>query len=133
DRGMYMSAAAGDLDGDGDLDLVVAGQGIAPDEFTSGFWGDFYSTGGAPNALFLRGEDGTYALRMDLAPAFAEIETTLVMAVSDLNGDGTQDIYVGNDFGNRLRNRVLVRDADGVFVDRGDEFGMTYDAAGFGI
>jgi hypothetical protein len=137
---LYTSAAAGDLDGDGDLDVVVAG---FLDADTSGLDADcygipcsvqVYSYPGIASLLLMRLDDGTYAERAaELAPDLLEPEPTLVVAVADLDGDGTTDIYVGNDAGDSYDDRALVKNADRVFRDAALRIGLARDARGHGI
>ncbi|MCA9582523.1 MAG: CRTAC1 family protein, partial [Myxococcales bacterium] len=124
---LYGMSAAGDLDGDGDLDLVVAGY------HPGSPFSEFINAGGVPNLLLVRRGDGTYESRSDLAPVFDEAEPTQVVSVGDLNEDGKPDIYVGNDFGHRVQNRVLAADESGVYQDRSSIWGLAYDASGHGI
>ena len=141
-RDLYMSAAAGDLDGDGDLDLVVAGfarydpSRYMPDEICAElictahvFFYDYI-----PDLLLLRQSDGTYReSSATLAPALREAEPGLMVAIGDLNEDHLADIYVGNDIGHAFRDRPLVRGRDGRFVDDSEHVGLAYNYRGYGI
>jgi hypothetical protein len=142
--GMYMSSAAGDLDRDGDRDLVIAGferfdpAAIPPDTMCrlTPCTADLSGFRPLASLLLLRRPDGTYEdATARLAPDLALAEPTLVVAIEDLDedlGNGVE-IYVGNDLGRTYRDRVLARDADGVYRNAADRIGLAYDRRGQGI
>ncbi|NTV64383.1 MAG: VCBS repeat-containing protein, partial [Oscillochloris sp.] len=68
------SVAAGDLDGDGDNDLVLGNEG-------------------QPNAVYLNNGSGAFT---SSSPFGSGSDTTLALALGDLNGDGLLDIAAGN-------------------------------------
>lgn len=142
--GMYMSAAAGDLDGDRDLDLVVAGfEHYDPSAIPPGTMcrltpcpADVSAFPAIADLLLLRRPDGTYEdATARLAPDLTLAEPTLVVAVEDLDEDLANgvEIYVGNDLGRIYRDRVLARGADGVYRNAAERIGLAYDRRGQGI
>lgn len=140
-QGMYASMAAGDLDGDRDLDLLVAGfmrrdPTVDPSPACLGGMpctAEINRHAPIANLLLVRQADGTYVDRTSaLAPTLTLREPTLVMAIGDLLEDGTPAIYVGNDLGGSYVDRLLRRDRDGVFRDVGREVGLAVNARGYG-
>ncbi len=86
--------AAGDLDGDGDRDLVVANEA-------------FFATG-TTISVFMNAGDGTFAPHVEYAAGSAPYDVALV----DLNGDGALDIASGNGGGSV---GILLNAGDGTF------------------
>ncbi|TFH65745.1 MAG: VCBS repeat-containing protein, partial [Gemmatimonadales bacterium] len=81
---------AGDLDGDGDPDVVVANDQ-------------------APNQIFLNDGSGRFTLAGSLGP---EVEPTRSVVLSDLNGDGMLDALVMN---RGAENGIYLNQGGGVF------------------
>jgi len=119
------SAAAGDVNADGRLDIYVTsynryGQ-VTPDSW-------FRATNGTPNLLFVAQPDGTFKeeagrwgvddRRWSYAAEFA-----------DVNGDGRVDLYVANDFGEKA---MYVNRGDR-FVDEAKERGVLDPGNGMGV
>lgn len=136
-RDTLASAAAADLDFDGDLDLVVAGDfkldlsAVPPDCPGCAVEGRFYEA--VPSYYLERTPTGYRDATAEVAPTLSFPEPTLTLHVGDVDGDGRPDIYVGNDIGGFYRNRVLVLDGDGVYRDRAPELGLDQSRVGWGI
>ncbi len=136
---MWTSAAAGDVDDDGDIDLLVAGM-VRWDvtRLTPGC-GD--RCGGQverfqpiANLLLLRNDDGTYTeSAAELAPDLTREEMTLAVMITDVDADGRVDLFIGNDFGSIFHNRALARGEDGVYRDISPSLGLGYNARGYGM
>jgi hypothetical protein len=136
-RDMYMSAAAGDLDGDGDVDIFVSGYlRYDPNRYAAGdFCGDapcevsVKAYDPIPDLLLMRGRGGHYIEASTIvAPDLLAHEPGLSAAVADIDGDGVLDIYVGND---GYKNRVLSRCGTAFFEDVATDLGLSRDADGF--
>ncbi len=94
------SISVGDVDSDGDLDLVVA---------NGRHWA-------GQNKIFLNDGKGDFRDERKLS---SEQSTTYTAALADMDGDGDLDAIVGND---RTPSYVLVNDGSGQFV-RGPQVG----------
>jgi hypothetical protein len=95
--------AVGDFNGDGKLDLAVAGYGLYLDSY--GYWHDFDET---VRVLLGKG-DGTF----QPAQAFPAGYSPQCVAVGDFNGDGKFDLAVANLIGGVS---VLLGKGDGTFL-----------------
>lgn len=132
------SIAAGDLDGDADLDLVVAGFIDDASPRTGDCGGipcPLVLTEARPVASHLLLHEGERFVERtaELAPDLGRLEPTLVVAILDLDDDGLPEIFVGNDLGATFHDRWLERDGTGVFRDQALDRGLSTDAGGHGI
>lgn len=140
-RDLYMSAGAGDLDADGDLDLVVGGfMRFDPSEFTEGAMcgyipctADISAYDYIGSLTLIRNADGSYSERSAmLAPQMLEPEPTLMMTIEDIVEGDRPEIFVGNDIGYRFMDRVL--EWNGVqFTDVALDFGLSTNRHGYGV
>lgn len=90
------SAACGDVDGDTDLDLVLASDGV--------------------NEVWLNDGLGGFALAAGALPAIFDHSNAL--ALVDVDGDTDLDLVVGNDaHGGGPGDRLLLNDGSGVFAE----------------
>jgi hypothetical protein len=119
------SAAAGDVNGDGFLDVYVTsynryGQ-ITPDSW-------FRATNGTPNLLFVNQGDGTF--REEAAKwGVDDKRWSYAAEFADVNADGKIDLYVANDFG----EKALYINKGDKFVDEAAERGVLDPGNGMGV
>lgn len=104
-----------DLNGDGHLDLYVGSGG---NEHPSGMLFNF------DRILFGDGE-GNFRFVPTALPKMGE--NTSAIAISDVDGDGHPDIFVGSavvtgDYGASPKNVLLINQGDGHFLDRTEEW-----------
>lgn len=131
--------AAGDVDRDGDLDLLVAGyldpSPVPEDAVRCPRIPCALSVperAPIPSRLLTREADGAYVDRTELAPDLALAEPTLVLAFAPIDGVPGAEIFVGNDLPT-YHDRVLRRDADGVYRDAALELAMRTNQRGSGV
>ncbi len=140
---VYVGAAAGDVDHDGDVDLYVAGfmrfdtSHLEPGERCGAIpcRSSLYAFDGIGDFLLLREDDGSYRdATATMAPDLLRDEMTFVPAIVRMTGRGPVDLWVGNDLGARYRDRVLRWDESrGAYADVGIELGLATNARGYGV
>ncbi len=101
DRLTQGGAAWGDMDGDGDMDLVVSGQVAAGTRQLR-----WYANGGAPGYAINAAQTEIFGLNNGLAQS--------EIALGDLNGDGRLDVVVTGNRGAAATRQILVGLNNGV-------------------
>ena len=119
------SAVAGDVNGDGLLDIYVAAYNhygrVVPDSW-------YRATNGTPNLLFLNQSNGRF--REEAAKwGVDDSRWSYAAAFADVNGDGRQDLYVANDFG---ENALFIHQGKR-FVDEAEARGVLDPGYGMGV
>ena len=105
DRDVTLAVALGDVDGDGDLDLVA---GNSRPGALRGY--------GEQNRLYLNDGTGIYAdVTASRMPAV--IDYTSAVALGDVDGDGDLDMVCANGFPQGGQNRLHLNDGNGHFTD----------------
>lgn len=121
-------ASFADFDKDGDLDLFIGGHGFMDEtlEYVHQF------LPGEPSRLYVN--DGGYFTDVsERIPAPAHEGYTFMGGWIDAEGDGDEDLYLVNDFGNVLTPSQLLLNDGGVFVEDGGALGMDLPLAGMGF
>ena len=130
-RGPAMSAAAADVEGDGDLDFYVCmyrgvsgseGIGEVPLPFVV-----YAARNGEPDQLWINQGDGTFE-EEGAARGLADAGWGLAVAFADYDDDGDPDLYLANDYGD---NKLYRNRGDGTFEDVTAASGT--DDTGFGM
>ena len=119
------SAIAGDVNQDGWPDIYVASYN-AYGRIMPNSW--HQATNGTPNLLFINRGDGTF---QEVAKEWGVADGRWSYAVqfADLDGDGDQDLYVANDYG----ENALYLNQGGRFVDAALERGVLDPGNGMGV
>ncbi|MCW5844364.1 MAG: VCBS repeat-containing protein [Caldilinea sp.] len=97
-----MGVALGDLDGDGDLDAVVAN-----------------ARGGLASEVWLNNGAGTFHRSQ-----FLQVSDARGVTLGDFDGDGDLDAFVVNGYRNQA-HRVFLNNSGGLLVDSGQSLGAT--------
>ena len=107
------SASLGDLDGDGDLDLVTGNDNQV-------------------NRVYLGAGNGTFAAGNDVD---ATVLHTIAVALGDVDGDGDLDLIAGNgnSTGSGEVNRVYLGNGNGTFAAGSDVAATANKTAGLGL
>ena len=119
------SAVAGDVNGDGRLDVYVTsynryGQ-VTPDSW-------FKATNGTPNLLFISQPDGTFREEAQKW-GVDDRRWSYAAEFADINADGKIDLYVANDFG----EKAMFINKGNKFVDEAEERGVLDPGNGMGV
>jgi len=125
---IYMSSAMGDVDGDGDLDLVMPGTGPLMSGPSDGL------DVGGPDRILLREGDGFVA--GPVLVAGAEGSRTQCVLFTALDNDGDQDLLVAADRGppsSLYRNDGPGSDGQLQLVDEAAALGAALEMAAMGI
>lgn len=110
------AASFGDVDGDGDLDLLISSRPaeIFSEQFLDG------TLQGQPNHLYLR-EGGRFVRADERLPADRNHGVTFQASFADVDGDGDLDIYEVNDGGYQVKpNELWLNDGAGRFSPEPD-------------
>ena len=106
-RAVGFSPIAADVNGDGHTDIYVCSYNLYG-QIMPNSWSR--ATNGTPNLLFINQGDGTFREEARKWGA-ADARWSYAGAFADVDGDGRQDLYVANDFGENA-----------LFMNRGDHF-----------
>lgn len=115
-----------DYDNDGFLDVYVIRMGDHEKSAPSPSWN---ARNGIQDSLYRNQGDGSFVEVTEEA-GVAETGWGLAGAWGDYDGDGDQDLYVGNEFGT---NALYRNEGDGTFTDVAEEAGVLDRGAAMGI
>lgn len=121
DDGFSVSATAGDIDQDGDLDLYV-GRLVEYETCPDGCESAPTDCEPATNLLFEN--RGDRFVEVSSERGIDDLAPTLAPLFMDFDGDSDLDLYVGNDIGLLFPDRMYINDGSGHFVDRAQNFGI---------
>lgn len=123
DADKSVSGAFADVDGDGDLDLMVT------------VYGAMYSTerGGEPSRLYENIGDARFVDRSDGLPPEVQAGFSFNTAWQDLDGDDLPELYVVNDHGEVRRNSLVWNRGDWEFEVDDNYVGLDVRLQGMGL
>jgi hypothetical protein len=138
DRSWAMSAAMGDVNGDGWLDIFVTNYVDQISSYVDTVTGQTIFTHlGFKNRLYINQADPDSVSFIDATDAYGltRLSTSLSAAFTDYNDDSKIDLYVVNDFGQFIIPNELYRnDAElGILEDVGSASGADIGLFGMGI
>ena len=119
------SVAAADINNDGWTDVYVSSYNLYG-TFMPNSWSQ--ATNGTPNLLFVNQGDGTFR-EESKARGLDDSRWSYASAFADVDGDGRQDLYVANDFG----ENALYMNRGSRFEDEAAERGVIDPGNGMGV
>ena len=123
------SATWGDIDGDGDLDLFVAGHGELHEDIPFE-----EHEPGAPSFLYLNDGHGFFEDASHLLPEPAQEAYTFLGGLVDLNGDRLPELYLINDLGQAQKPcQLLWNRWPEPFEHDNDDVGLDVEVSGMGL
>jgi len=117
-----------DIDGDGDLDALVAGHGFIDEENP-----DPTLFSPADDTLLYENQGGGFVDIRDRIPPEAHGRYTFIGGLVDLDVDGDPDLLMINDFGRRYRSGQLLWNDEGSFRPDRNAAGLDLPIAGMGL
>jgi hypothetical protein len=126
----WQSSSWGDMDGDGDLDLVVGAYG----DFQHDAFSDALPPGD-PSALYANNGDGTFTDVSERLPQYIQEAYTFMTAWYDVDGDSLPELFFVNDFATYHHSEMLWNKG-GTFVEADSSqtgFQQNFFGMGFGV
>ncbi|MCZ6691573.1 MAG: VCBS repeat-containing protein [Planctomycetota bacterium] len=122
-----LSAVAGDVNGDGRPDIYVCGYGRF-DSPEAGLTAFYRSENGGRNLLFINEGDGRFTEAAE-EYGVSDYRWSNSAVIADLDGDGDQDLYVANDWGD---NQLYLNEGD-KFRQANADRGVSPPGFGMGV